>query len=82
MLNKKVILWNVILFIVFGGASLVFGLPGMGAMAVIFGIINGFRALIFLIEKSNDKALSCLLIGGIFLLVGFGLCSQFVFNIR
>lgn len=82
MINKKIILWNAIFFVVFGGGSLVFGLTGMGAMAVIFGVINLFLALVFLIGKMQSSAMACLITGGVFLLVGFGLCSQYAFNVH
>ncbi len=81
MINKKIVQWNAILFAVFGGLSLVFGLTGVGAMAIIFGVINLSMALFFLVAKEHDKAMACLIMGGVYLLVGFGLCSQFAFNV-
>ena len=77
MLNKKVTIYNAIFFGICGLFSLVFGLTGLGAMAVIFGAINVFISLIYFISKRNDKAKTCLLIGGLLLLSGFALCSNF-----
>jgi hypothetical protein len=82
LFNKKVLQWNAILFGVFGLLSLVFGLTGLGAMAIIFGAGNLFAALVCFIVKQNGAAVTCLLVGGCLLLLGFALCSSFPFNIR
>ena len=80
MLDKKVIQWNAIFFGVLGLLSLVFGLTGLGAMAIIFAAVNLFTSLIYFIVKRNDKGKTCLLIGGCLLLLGFALCSGFPLN--
>ena len=82
LFNKKVIQWNAIFFGVLGLLSLVFGLTGLGAMAIIFGAVNLFGSLIYFLVKQNDKAKTCLLIGGSLFLLGFALCSAFPFNIH
>jgi uncharacterized MnhB-related membrane protein len=78
-LNKKVVQGNAVGFGFFGLLSLVFGLSGLGAVAVIFGVINLFLSLIFFLTKENDKAMTCMLIGAALLVIGFGLCSSFHF---
>jgi len=82
MLNKKVLQWNGIFFGLLGLLSLVFGLTGLGAMAIIFGSVNLFVSLIYFLVKQNDKAKTCLLISGCLLLLGFALCSSFPLNIH
>lgn len=78
-LNKKIVLGNAVGFGFFGLLSLVFGLSGLGAVAVIFGGINLFISLIFFLDKEKDKAMTCMLIGAVLFLIGFGLCSSFHF---
>lgn len=80
LFNKEVIKYNAIFFSIFGGLSLVFGLTGLGAMAIIFAALNLFISLIYFISKRNDKAKTCLLIGGCLFLLGFALCSGFPLN--
>lgn len=82
MLEKQVLKYNAIFFAVFGALSLVFGLTGLGAMAIIFAVINLFTSLILFSLKKNDKAKTCLLVGGCLLLVGFALCSSFPFKLN
>jgi hypothetical protein len=82
MLDKKVIRWNAIFFGILGLLSLVFGLPGLGAMSIIFGAVNLFAALGYFIVKQNGIAKTCLLVGGCLLLLGFALCSAFSLNFR
>lgn len=82
MLNKKVIRWNAIFFGILGLLSLVFGLTGLGAMAIIFGGVNLVTALINFIVKQNSTAKTCLLVGGCLFLLGFALCSTFPFRIN
>ena len=82
LFNKRVIQWNGILFGVLGLLSLVFGLTGLGAMAVLFGAANLFASLIYFLVKQNDKGKTCLLISGCLLLLGFALCSVFPLNIH
>lgn len=77
MLNKKAVLWNAAGFGFFGLLSLVFGLAGLGAVAVIFGVMNLITSLILFIFKENNEAKTCLLIGAVLFLIGFGLCSSF-----
>ena len=64
MLNKKVIRWNARFFGILGLLSLVFGLTGLGAMAIIFGGVNILAALINFIVKKNKAAKTCMLVGG------------------
>jgi hypothetical protein len=80
LFNKGVIKWNAIFFAIFGLFSLIFGLTGLGAMAIIFAGVNIFISLIYFLSKQNDKAKACLLVGGSLLLVGFALCSAFPLN--
>jgi hypothetical protein len=76
-LNKNVIQWNAVAFGIFGLLSLVFGLPGLGAMAILFAAINLLSSLIYLLSKQYQKLQTSLLISGVLFLIGFGLCSAF-----
>ena len=82
LFNMGVIKYNAILFALFGLLSLVFGLTGLGAMAIIFAAVNIFISLIYFISKKNDKAKTCLLIGGCLFLLGFVLCSNFPLDFK
>lgn len=79
-LDKKLLRGNAIVFGIFGLLSLVFGLPGLGAMAIIYSIGNLLVSLIFLVKKEYSKLQTSLLISGILLLIGFGLCTSFQLN--
>jgi 4-hydroxybenzoate polyprenyltransferase len=79
-LDKAVIRWNVIAFGILGLLSLVFGLTGLGAMSIIFAVVNIIASLIYLFMKDYQKLKTSLLICGILFLVGFGLCSSFPLN--
>jgi len=79
-LDKTVIRWNVIAFGILGLLSLVFGLTGLGAMSIIFAVVNIIASLIYLLMKDYQKLKTSLLICGILFLVGFGLCSSFPLN--
>jgi len=79
-LDKAVIRWNVIAFGILGLLSLVFGLTGLGAMSIIFAVVNIIASLIYLLMKDYQKLKTSLLICGILFLVGFGLCSSFPLN--
>jgi hypothetical protein len=81
-LDKKVIRWNGIAFGIFGLMSLVFGLTGLGAMSIIFAVVNFVATLIYLLMKDYQKLTTSLLICGFLFLVGFGLCSNFPFNVH
>ena len=78
-LNKSAILVNVIGFVILGLLSLVFGMAGVGALAILFGVVNLFLGLIFLPTSYKTTSATCLLIGGLLLLTGFALCSSFKF---
>ena len=80
--NKATLITNAISFGVLGLLSLVFGVSGVGAMAVVFGAVNILIGLILLITDKKDVAATCLLLGGLFLLTGFTLCSTFTFRLE
>ncbi len=82
MLNKEIIKYNAIFFAICGVLSLVFGLTGLGAMSIIFAVINMFISLVYFLSKQNSKAKTCLLISGVLFLVGFALCSSFPFMLN
>jgi len=82
MLNKEVIKYNGIFFALCGLFSLIFGLTGLGAMAVIFGVVNLFISFVCFIIKQDNKAKTYLLVGGVLLLFGFVLCSGFPFRLH
>jgi len=79
-LDKAVIRWNVIAFGILGLLSLVFGLTGLGAMSIIFAVVNIIASLIYLLMKDYHKLKTSLLICGLLFLIGFGLCSSFPLN--
>ena len=80
--NKPTLITNAISFGVLGLLSLVFGLSGVGAMAVVFGAVNIFIGLIILLTDRKDIAVTCLAVGGFLLLTGFTLCSTFTFRLE
>lgn len=84
MLSKKVVLLVTICFVVVAAVSLIFhwGGTGLGVFSILFAIANLFFALIFALMKRYNASKSFLLMGGVFLLIGFGLCSAFPFNIH
>jgi hypothetical protein len=57
-----------------------FGLPGVGAAAVIVGAIDVLLILIFLLTNNKPAMKTALLFGGVLLLIGFSLCSAFQLN--
>jgi len=80
-LNKRTLNLNLLFFGLFGTFSMLFGLPGLGAMGVLFGGINLFFSLILFVNKDTIAAKTCLLLAGIFLLLGFTLCSVFTLRL-
>jgi 4-hydroxybenzoate polyprenyltransferase len=79
-LDKTVIRWNAIAFGILGLLSLAFGLTGLGAMSIIFAVVNIIASLIYLLMKDYHKLKTSLLICGLLFLIGFGLCSSFPLN--
>ena len=80
---KNVIVVNAIAFVVFGLLSSVFGMTGVGAVAVLQGAFNLFISLIVALSGNRGKQLQgYLLCGGVLLLMGFSLCSLFPLNLH
>jgi Na+-driven multidrug efflux pump len=80
--HRQTIIANIVLILVFGILLGLFGLPGVGAAAVIVGGINLFLVLVYLIAKNKIALKTALLFGGILLLIGFSLCSAFQLNLH
>ena len=80
--HKQTIIANIVLILVFGIFLGLFGLPGVGAAAVIVGAIDLFLVLVYLIAKNIPALKTALLFGGILLLIGFSLCSAFQLNMH
>jgi Na+-driven multidrug efflux pump len=80
--HKQTIIANIILLAIFGILLGLFGLPGVGAAAVIVGGIDLFLVLVYLIAKNKPAIKTALLFSGILLLIGFSLCSAFQFNVH
>ena len=79
MLDKPVVRFNALTFGVFGLASLVFGVAGLGAAAILCAIFNLLLAIVFFLSNKSRKAKTALLVGGVLFVIGFGLCSGYWF---
>lgn len=75
--NKPTVIFNIVMtaLALLGLAAL--GPTGAGAIAVITGLLDGLFVLIFIGTRNNVGIKTALLFGGVFLLIGFGLCSSF-----
>jgi len=84
MLSKKVVLFVTICFALIVAVSLIaqWGGSGLGLISFLFGALNVFMAIIFGLMKKSVQARTFLLMGGVFFLIGFGLCSAFPFNMH
>jgi hypothetical protein len=84
MLNKKVVLFDTVLFAGIAFLSLLAksGGTGIGMLSFLFGAINLFMALIFALMKKYKASRTFLLMSGVFFLIGFGLCSAFPFSMH
>ena len=84
MLSKKVVLFVTIFFAVVFAGSLASGWDGsdLGLLSFLIGALNLVLALMFALMKKNKEARTLFLMGGVFLLIGFGLCSAFPFNMH
>ena len=84
MLDKKVILFVIIFFAGIVAFSFInnWGGTGMGLLSFLFGAINLLMALIFALMKKNKEARTFFLMGGVLLLIGFGLCSAYPFRMQ
>ncbi len=75
--NKPTIIFNIVMTAISLLALASLGPIGAGAIAVITGLLDCLFVLIFIGTKNNIGIKTALLFGGIFLLIGFGLCSSY-----
>jgi Na+-driven multidrug efflux pump len=80
--HKATLTANIVLVVVLGLFLGLFGLPGVGAAAVIVGAIDIFLVFIFLLTKNKPAMKTALLFSGVLLLIGFSLCSAFQLNLH
>jgi MFS family permease len=80
---KKMIIVNVVVFVLLGLLMSVFGIAGVGAVGVIIGAANIFIGLLALLFGRKKVFIQgCLLCGAVLLLIGFSLCSAFPLNFK
>lgn len=84
MLNVKVVLLVTILFaaIVIFSLTARWGGTGLGLLSFLFAAINLLAAFVFALMKKNKEARTFFLMGGVLLLIGFGLCSAYPFRMQ
>ncbi len=76
---RDIIAVNGWLFLIAGGLSLAFGGAGLGAMAVVFGLVNLFAALVNGLGGKWSICRTYLIAGGVSLLTGSTICSSYSF---
>jgi hypothetical protein len=80
-LNKKLLYTNSLLLIGFGfWGGITAGSAGIGLAFCIVALLNLLFLFIFLILKDWLTVKTCLLVIGVFLLVGFSICSMSSFG--
>jgi hypothetical protein len=82
-LDKNLLYANALLLLVlglWGGISI--GSSGIGLALIGVGILNIPLLFIFLLLKNKVAVKTCLLVFGVFLLVGFSICSISSFGLR
>jgi hypothetical protein len=76
-LHKNLLYANGLLLIVFGlWGGISAGSSGIGLALVAVGIINIFLLFIFLLLKNTAAIVTCLLVTGVTLLLGYSFCSM------
>jgi hypothetical protein len=76
-LHKNLLYANGLLLLVFGlWGGISAGSSGIGLALVAVGIINIFLLFIFLLLKNTAAIVTCLLVTGVTLLLGYSFCSM------